>query len=82
MKLITNWRQSWRWWSVRVSAFGAAIFAFLLAAPDQVQAIWQALPPDVQTLIPNAKEIGLFLTVAVAVVRIIRQKGPGDEAGR
>lgn len=74
MKLIPNWRQSWRWWSVRVSAFGAMIFAFLLAAPDQALAIWQALPADVQALIPNAKEIGLFLSIAVVVVRIFQQR--------
>lgn len=74
MKLISDWRQSWRWWSVRVSAFGAIVFAFLLAAPDQVLAIWQALPADVQALIPNAKEIGLFLTVAVMVARVVQQR--------
>lgn len=82
MKLITGWRQSWRWWSVRVSASGAMIFAFLLAAPDQALAIWQALPADVQAMIPNAKEIGLFLTIAVVIVRNVRQKGGGDEAAR
>ncbi len=80
MKLINNWRQSWRWWSVRVSALGAIVFAFLLAAPDQVLAIWSALPPEVQALVPNAKEVGLFLTIAVAIARIVRQKGHGDDA--
>ncbi|MGO1303534.1 MAG: hypothetical protein ACTMKV_01990 [Sphingomonas parapaucimobilis] len=58
------------------------IFAFLLAAPDQALAIWQALPADVQAMIPNAKEIGLFLTIAVVIVRNVRQKGGGDEAAR
>jgi hypothetical protein len=74
MKLITDWRQSWRLWSVRVSAIGAMLFAFLLAAPDQVLAIWQALPADIQALIPNAKEIGLFLSVAVVVARVVQQR--------
>ena len=74
MKLITDWRQSWRLWSVRVSAIGAMLFAFLLAAPDQALAIWQALPADVQALIPNAKEIGLFLSVAVVVTRLFQQR--------
>ncbi|KTW00458.1 hypothetical protein [Sphingomonas sanguinis] len=78
MRLIPNWRQSWRWWSVRVSALGAMIFAFLLAAPDQALAIWQALPADVQAMIPNAKEIGLVLTIAVLVARNVRQKEVGD----
>ncbi|WP_433910362.1 hypothetical protein [Sphingomonas yabuuchiae] len=80
MRLIPDWRQSWRWWSVRVSAFGAMIFAFLLAAPDQALAIWQALPADVQALIPNAKEIGLFLTIAVVVVRVVQQRAKAAPA--
>ena len=78
MKLITDWRQSWRLWSVRVSAIGAMLFAFLLAAPDQALAVWQALPADVQALIPNAKEIGLVLTIAALAARVLRQKERGD----
>ncbi|MFN3675284.1 MAG: hypothetical protein ACK4TC_04840 [Sphingomonas pseudosanguinis] len=78
MKLITDWRQSWRLWSVRVSAIGAMLFAFLLAAPDQALAVWQALPADIQALIPNAKEIGLVLTIAAIAARVLRQKERGD----
>lgn len=78
MKLITNWRQSWRLWSVRVSALGAMLFAFLLAAPDQALAVWQALPADIQALIPNAKEIGLVLTIAALAARVLRQKERSD----
>ena len=79
MKLITDWRQSWRLWSVRLSAIGAAIFAFLLAAPDQVQEIWSALPPDLQAMIPNRTTIGLIITGAVLAARILRQKGSASE---
>ncbi len=78
MKLITDWRQSWRLYSVRVSAIGAAIFAFLLAAPDQVQDIWNALPPDIQALIPNAKGIALAITIAATIARVLQQKGKPD----
>lgn len=78
MKLITDWRQSWRLWSVRVSAIGAMLFAFLLAAPDQALAVWQALPADIQALIPNAKEIGLALTIAAIAARVLRQKERRD----
>lgn len=75
MKPIPDWRQAWRLWSVRVSAIGAAIFAFLLAAPDQVQAIWNALPPDIQAMVPNAKGVALGITVAVTIARVLQQKG-------
>lgn len=83
MKLITDWRQSWRLWSVRLSAIGATIFAFLLAAPDQAQEIWNALPPDVQALVPGRTTLALFITAAVTVARVLRQKAPvaGDSVG-
>ncbi|QXT34345.1 hypothetical protein KV697_10915 [Sphingomonas sanguinis] len=78
MKPIPNWRQAWRLWSVRVSAFGAVLFAFLLAAPDQVQAIWNALPPDVQAAIPNSKTLALAISVAVTIARVLQQRERSD----
>lgn len=71
--IIKDWRQSWRLWSVRVSAIGAAVFAILVAAPDQALAIWQALPPEVQALVPNAKQLGLALLTAVSIARVLKQ---------
>jgi len=75
MPVIPDWRQSWRLLSVRVCAFGAALFAFLLAAPDQALAIWQALPPELQALVPNRTQVSLFLFAAVAIARVLRQGG-------
>lgn len=72
--LIANRRQIWRLWSVRVSALGSMIFAILIAAPDQLLAIWAALPPVLQAMIPNAAELGLALQAASLVARILRQK--------
>lgn len=74
MKPIPNWRQAWRLWSVRVSA----IFAVLLAAPAQVQDIWNALPPDIQAMIPNAKSVALAITVAATIARVLQQKEKAD----
>ncbi|WP_298810650.1 hypothetical protein [uncultured Sphingomonas sp.] len=76
--LIPNWRRAWRLWSVRVSAIAAAIFAMLLAAPDQLLAIWSALPPEVQALVPGAPKLGLILSTAAIVARLVAQKGASD----
>lgn len=73
---IMDWRQAWRLWSVRVSAIGMAIFAFLLAVPDQALAIWMALPPELQQMVPNARELGLFLLGATGIARVINQGRP------
>lgn len=75
-RLIDDARRSWRYWSVRVSAIGAAVFAFLLAAPDQALALWQALPAEVQELIPDERQLGLALLTAAAIARVLRQHVP------
>ncbi len=72
--LIPRWRQAWRLWSVRVSAIGAILFTLLLAAPDQLLAIWTALPADVQALVPGAPTLGLILSVASLLARLIAQR--------
>ena len=78
MKLIPSWRRAPRLWSVRVPAIGAAIFTALLAAPDQALAIWNALPDDVQHLLPGSQGLGLALSAAAIVARLIPQKGFSD----
>jgi hypothetical protein len=74
MKLIANWRQSWRLWSVRVSAIATALFTFMLAAPDQALAVWAVLPADLQELIPGRTAIAAVLFVASLVARLIKQR--------
>ena len=76
--LIPNWRRAPRLWSVRVSAIGAAIYTAMLAAPDQALALWLALPPEVQALIPGAPKLGLLISAATIVARLIPQKSDAD----
>jgi hypothetical protein len=78
--LINDWRQDWRLWSVRVCAAAATIYAFMLAAPDQVLALWQALPPQIQEMIPNRTEIAAALFFAAAIARVLRQQGAAPAA--
>lgn len=78
MKLIPSWRRAARLWSVRVPAIGATIFGALLAAPDQALAIWTALPPEVQALVPGTRGLGLALSAAAIVARLLKQKGVDD----
>lgn len=78
--LIPSWRRAWRLWSVRVSAIAAAIFTMLLAAPDQLLAIWSALPPEVQALVPGAPQLGLIISVLSIVARLVAQEDVDDGA--
>jgi len=43
MKLISDWRQAWRWFSMQSMALAAAI-----------QAVWLQLPPDMKSSIDPA----------------------------
>ncbi|RSV15204.1 hypothetical protein CA235_09725 [Sphingomonas sp. ABOLF] len=74
MKII-DWRQVWRWWSVRVSALGALLFALLTAFPDQALALWMNLPAEIRGRIPDNVEhaITAALFAAVMIVRLIPQ---------
>ncbi|MFZ3485178.1 hypothetical protein [Sphingomonas sp. 3-13AW] len=76
-----DWRQVRRWWSVRVSALGALLFALLTAFPDQALALWMDLPAGIRAWIPDNIEraIGAALFAAVLVARLIPQEEDDGE---
>lgn len=80
MRLLPDWRQAWRWWSVRVSALGALLAAIALLAPDVVGAVWAALPPELLAKLPRnvAMAVPLGLELATIVARITRQRKSTD----
>ena len=76
MKMIENWRHSWRLWSVRVSAAGAIVATAAAAAPDALLSAWQALPTDLQALVPE--QLGRWVTPALfagsLAARLLKQR--------
>jgi len=77
VKLIAEWRQSWRLWSVRVSALGAILTGLALAAPDFLQNLWNGLPSDARALLPASvtHAVPLILFVLTIVSRLVAQGG-------
>jgi hypothetical protein len=75
MKVINGWRQAWRLWSVRLSAIGAIIMGWAALAPDALLQAWNALPADVQAMVPESvgKAIPFLLFVGTLVARLIPQ---------
>jgi hypothetical protein len=63
-RLIDDWRQAWRFWSVRLSAFGAAL-----------SAAWVSMPADMRDGFPGAQWIGLMLFISVLLARLVVQDG-------
>lgn len=66
MKLIPNWRQSWRWFSMQSMVIAGAM-----------QTSWLALPPDLKEVIPVTAVLGVAAAVLVLGVigRLIDQGG-------
>ena len=74
MKLIEDWKQSWKLSSVKVGALSAIFYALILFA-DQFLNIWNIIPQDMKNMIPEQwKEIvGVFVGVAMILARLKKQ---------
>lgn len=74
MKLINEWKQSWKFWSVQLNTLGI----FLLAASDAIAQAWSMLPPSLASNVPNAKWIAMAVFVLGLIARLIPQEGLKD----
>ncbi len=69
-RLICDWRQASKWWSVRMNAIGALLLPALTMVPS--------MPPEVQAMLPlkvRALLIGLWCIASLGA-RVIAQKKP------
>lgn len=64
MKLISEWREAWRWFSMHA-------FALIAVIPI----VWMGLPPDVKSMVPDSWDKWVFVVIAVAggVGRLVDQ---------
>ena len=87
LELIEDWRNFWRFWSVRLGIIGSAITGVLIAFPDVALSAWAMMPADLKSAIPEhyMPLIGVVIFVASLVARAIKQtkleqkEGPKDE---
>ena len=65
MKPVSNWRDAWRWFSVRFAALGAA-----------VSVAWLALPADLTAQVPGwvQNAVAGVIFVGVLLGRLIDQR--------
>lgn len=75
-RLIDDARLWWRFWSMRLAAFGAIVTALVQWFPDALSAAWSAMPPDMRAYLPAPllRSIPVALFVAIMVARIVAQK--------
>lgn len=74
MKLIPNWKMSWRFASMRWSALGIIIMGFL----EAVYQGWLQLPPALADRLPHTSTISIILFVLVMAGRLFTAL-QGDE---
>lgn len=67
MKLVSDWREAWRWFSVQA-------LAVLVALP----LVWASLPSDLKAFVPDGWERWILIAVAAAglIGRVIDQQKP------
>lgn len=75
MRLIHNWRDGWRFWSVRLQALGLVLLGLVEAFPHVVYQAWAMLPPAMQERVDeNIIRWAAYVTLAISIVaRLIRQ---------
>lgn len=76
IELINDWRNFWRFWSVRLGVIGSALTGFFVAFPDQALQAWALLPADLKAYLPQQymPMIGVAIFVLSLIARIIKQK--------
>ena len=87
LELIEDWRNFWRFWSVRLGIIASAITGVLIAFPDVALSAWAMMPADLKSAIPERYMplIGVVIFVASLIARAIKQtkleqkEGPKDE---
>lgn len=87
LELIEDWRNFWRFWSVRLGIVGSAITGVLIAFPDVALSAWAMMPADLKAAIPERYMplVGVVIFVASLIARAIKQtklepkEGPNNE---
>ena len=75
LELIEDWRNFWRFWSVRLGVIGSALTAFLIAFPDHALQAWALLPSDLKAFLPERYMplVGVAIFVLSLIARVIKQ---------
>ena len=72
-RLIDDWRQAWRLWSVRLAALAGAIAAAIVGSPQLLLGLIAHAPDRWRPLAAAAAGVIVFLVPAIT--RVIRQGG-------
>lgn len=76
MKLIDNWKEAWKFWSVQLGVLGTVVTSVLLASPDAAMVAWNTFPEEFKQFIPPhwMPFIGVGIFACSMGARVIAQQ--------
>lgn len=75
MQLIEDWKESYKFWSVRLGLVGTALVSLFLSAPEAALYAWSSLPSELKSVLPPevVKYSGVVILLLSFFARLIRQ---------
>ncbi len=70
-RLVDDWCQAWRWWSIRAAALFGVVATYLLAAPETLVQVIAMLPAELRGWVPPLA--GPILAALIVIVRLWKQ---------
>lgn len=74
LRLVENWRQSWRWASVQLAALVAVLAGIMTANPGLLLGLIQFLPSGTMRTVA-AVGVSIVVFVIPTISRLIEQNG-------
>lgn len=72
LELVDDWRDAWRWWSLRLWA----VAVFFSAWPEAFLALYALVPVDLQYLLPGRTAVVVACMLLGFAARVIKQRRP------
>lgn len=76
MKLVPNWREGWRMWSIRLNALGTFLMGWILVWPESALTLWQLVPAEARSVLPPrfVMIVPLICFALATGARVIKQR--------
>lgn len=73
--LVDDWKDWWRWWSLRLTAAGTTVTGYLIANPDAAINAWNQLPDSIkESITPEYMPfVGIAIVVSGMFARLLAQ---------
>jgi len=74
-RLVDDWHRAHKFLSVQIAVIGAALEAFIQWFPHTATDVWNSLPGDMRSLLPEAltRSLPILLMLAIVVARITKK---------